>query len=137
MEYIKEDKDTVENVIIFLDGVNKILEGLRDKFNLMIFEMESKSDKPESILHNWVQQINSVIQEKFLEIYEINHSEDLFKIVLKNWMLKFKDNQDFMLNVKVLFKNLQNVRNTIKLKITSNDSLSYVNLTDVLLNKKK
>ena len=137
METLKEDRDTVDKAIEFIDGVSKTLEGLRDKYNLQIFDSESKNEKIDIILQSWVNQVTIVLQEKFEEIYSTKYSEELFKNCLKNWIIKFKDNQDFILNTKVLFKNLQHVRSTIKTKVTATDSLAYNNLTDMLINKSK
>ena len=137
MENVKEEKDTLENAIKFIDSVTKTLEGLKDKFSGAMFDGELKNDKPEPILHNWVNQTNQIMKDKFEEVYEVKYSEENFRMMLKNWLVKFKDNIDFVLNAKVLFKNLQYIRNTIKTKITSSDSLSYINLTDMLVNKSK
>lgn len=137
MELIKEDKDSLENAIKFIDSVSKTLEGLKDKFNFIIFEGEGKNEKSEAILQNWVNQTNSILKEKFEEIFEFKYTEEVFRTSLKNWITKYKDNTDFILNAKVLFKNLQYIKNTIRAKITASDSLSYINLTDALINKNK
>jgi hypothetical protein len=137
MESLKEERDTIENVIKFIDSTSKALEGLRDKFSTMILEGESKNEKPEGVLQNWVRQAHNILREKFEEVYEYKYDEVFFKNCLKNWMTKYKDNAEFILNAKFLFKNLQIIRNTIKTKITASDSLSYMNLTDVLISKTK
>jgi hypothetical protein len=137
MEYLKEDRNTIENVIKFMDSVSKALEGLKDKFSVLILEAESKNEKPESVLKNWVHQAHNIVKEKFEEVYEVKYDDTIFKKSLKNWLQNFKDNQEFLLNSKFLFKNLQHIKNTVKSKITANDSLSYMNLTDVLINKTK
>jgi len=51
--------------------------------------------------------------------------------------VKFKDNSDFLLNAKFLFKNLSLIRSTIRSKILTSDSLSYLNLTDTLISRCK
>ena len=44
-------------------------------------------------------------------------------------------NEEFILNIKVLFKHLNIIRNTIEVQVTSNDPLSYNELTDSLIKK--
>ncbi len=131
------EKDNLDNIIKFTDSVSKALEGLKDKYDFIIFECESKNEKPDNILNNWVNQANLVIKEKFEEIFMKKYLEENFQIILKTWIAKYKDNTDFILNAKVFLKNLHFIRNTIKAKVTASDSLSYMNLTDTLINKSK
>jgi hypothetical protein len=135
--YITEDKDTLENVIRFIDNLSKTLEGLRYKFSNIIFEGESKNEKPDANLTNWVLQTQGIFKEKFEEVYGIKYDEERFKFTLQNWLVKFKKYPDFLLNAKVLFKILHHTRNTVKSKLAASDSLSYLNLTDLLINKCK
>lgn len=137
MEFIKEENIPVEKIIEFLDSASKALEGLRDKYSIIILDAESKNDKPEGVLKNWVLQANNILKEKFEETFDMKYEETFFKKSLKVWVNDYKENSEFLLNSKFLFKNLQYIKNTIKSKITSNDSLSYMNLTDVLINKTK
>lgn len=135
MEILIEEVDTIDNAIMLMDGVSKTLEGLNDKFNLLL--LESKQGNYEEILKNWVKETKLVIKDKFKEVYECDYDEDNFDKLLIHWIEKFKSNNDFVLNTKVLFRNLQIIRNTIKAKITATDSLSYMNLTDALIKKAK
>ncbi len=135
MEKTIDSKDTQEKIILFMDSISKILEGLKDKYTLLLFESESKNTKPDTILRNWVDAASQVLKEKFEEIFGKKYYDEEFETTLKHWMTKYKDNNEFILNSKVLFKNLQNIRNTIRNKITESDSLSYVNLTETLIQK--
>ena len=60
-------------------------------------------------------------------------SPDFLKIEELKWTNSKE--LEFLLNAKVLLKNLQTIRTTIKNKITESDTLSYVNLTDMLIQK--
>jgi hypothetical protein len=132
---MENEKDNLESTVKFVDSIAKTLDGLKDKFNLLLFESEAKNTKPDLILQNWVDQSLIVIKEKYEEIFQLKYSPENFDSALKVWITKYKDNNEFILNSKVLFKNLQIIRNTIKTKLTVSDSLSYVNLTDSLINK--
>ena len=107
MEKTIDSKETLEKIIQFMDSLSKILEGLKDKYTLLLFESESKNLKPDTILRNWVDAASQVLKEKFEEIFENKYFEDEFETTLKSWMTKYKDNNEFILNSKVLFKNLQ------------------------------
>jgi hypothetical protein len=136
MEKINEiTKDNLDKIIRFMDSISKILEGLKDKYTLLLFENESKNIKPDTILQNWVDAASQIIKEKYEELFEAKYKEDEFNNTLKLWLIKYKDNNEFLLNAKVLLKNLQTIRTTIKNKITESDTLSYVNLTDMLIQK--
>jgi len=136
MEKISEiTKDNLDKIIRFMDCISKILEGLKDKYTLLLFENESKNIKPDTILQNWVDAASQIIKEKYEELFETKYKEDDFNNTLKFWLIKYKDNNEFLLNAKVLLKNLQTIRTTIMNKITESDTLSYVNLTDMLIQK--
>jgi hypothetical protein len=137
INYISEEKDSLNNAVIFLDALSKTLEGLRDIFSNLFFEGESKNEKPDAIVNNWVQQTQNIIKEKFEEVYEIKYNEEKFREVMLVWLAKYKEDHDFMLNMKVLFKILHHTKNTIKSKLIASDSLSYLSLTDLLVNKCK
>lgn len=86
MDNIKEEKETLDNAIKFTDSVSKALEGLKDKMSLLILESESKNEKPDRILNEWVLQANNIIKEKFEEIYEIVYEENkVFVGFMKTW----------------------------------------------------
>lgn len=135
---MENEKETLENVIKFMDGVSKTLEGLKDKYSLLILEAEAKSDRPDATLQNWVTQSNLVIKEKFEEVFRIKCDNEFnLKEHLSQWINKYKENHEFILNTKVLLKNIQHIRSTIKTKLTASDSLSYINLTELMINKSK
>ncbi len=135
MEYIDESKDTVENANIFMDLVSKTLEGLKDKIRISLCEGELKNEKPEVFMIEWVNDTLNIIKEKFEQVYGIKYKKDYFNVSFKKWVIKFKDNQDFLMNAKVFYKILNYTRTTIKSKISESDSLSNVSLTDLLINK--
>ncbi len=139
MENLINEKDTQENAIKFLDALSKSLDGLKDKYSSLIFDAQTKNEKIEPILKNWVKNANLIFKSKFEEIYEIKNftDENFIRNRLKSWSVKYKDNNEFMMNMKVLFKSLQSIRITVKNKICGSDSLSYTSLTDNLINKNK
>ncbi len=126
-DFKEENKEiyqsNVEDVIAFTDAVSKTLEGIKDRFfgsdgekNLTVF------------LESIVLQTNQVIKEKFEEIIKIEYSEDIFNHCLSLWIDNYSLNKEFILNIKVLFKNLKYMRSTIKTKITASDNLSNISL---------
>jgi len=129
--------DIQEKVIKFFDGITKALEGLKDRYTQMLFESESKNEKTETILKNWVTAVKEILIKKYIEIFEEEYNENTFQSQLTTWLIKYKENNDLILNAKVLFKALAILRSTIKSKIISSDSLSYMNLTDMLIAKSK
>lgn len=139
MENLIIEKDTQENAIRFLDTISKSLEGLKDKYTTILVETQSKNEKLEPILKNWVNGVNDILTSKFEEIYEIKTVFDEKDVLfhLKNWCVKYKDNVEFIMNIKVIFKNLQFLRSTIKSKLSASDSLSNISLTENLINRNK
>lgn len=86
MESNKGDKETLENVVKFMDSVSKALEGLKDKISNSMQEIESKNEKPDRILHEWVSQTNNIIKEKFVETFEtVLDDNKNFNEILKVW----------------------------------------------------
>lgn len=134
MEESNKD-DTYKHIIKFIDALSKTLEGLKDKYTSQIFESQKKNEKVDPILTNWVNHTNLVIKEKYEESFNQKYDEGNFKINLLKWVNTYKDNEEFILNIKVLFKHLNIIRNTIEIQVTSNDPLSYNELTDSLIKK--
>jgi hypothetical protein len=137
MDYIKEDKNTLDNTVRFIDSVCKGLEGLKNKFTVLIFECETKNEKPDTILNNWVNETNYILEEKFEKVFEIKYEEKSFQMTLQKWLIKYNDKPDFKLNAIVLFRLFEDMRSTIKAKLSASDSLSYLSLTDSLVTKGK
>jgi hypothetical protein len=139
MEYLINEKDTVENAIKYLDVLSKALDGLKDKYSTLIFEVQMKHEKIDPIMKNWVLDVNHLMISKFQDIYSIKNSCDENYVLthMKNWCNKFKENSDFLMNIKALYKNIQNVRTTVKNKISSSDIMSNISLIDTLINKNK
>jgi len=126
-----------ETVIKFFDNVCKGIEGIKDKYMQMILDLESKNEKIESALKQWVNAIKSLVEEKYLEFFGETFDQENFEAKTKQWLINFKDNQELSLNIKLLFKSLNNLKATIRSKIISSDPLCYNNLTDSLINKNK
>lgn len=127
--------DNYKLVIKFIDAVSKTLEGLKDKYMSQIIESESKKERVEPILTLWVNQTSKTLKEKYEEVFNAKYEEASLKLLFFNWITLYKDNIDFSLNTKVLFKHLHMIRSIIKQKVSANDTLSYVDLTDGLLKK--
>lgn len=85
MEVLKEDRDTPENAIKFMDSISKALEGLKDKSFKMISESESKNEKPDNTLKAWVSGAYEIIKEKWEEVYDSQYDEANFQSILKSW----------------------------------------------------
>jgi hypothetical protein len=139
MEYLINEKDTLENAIKYLDALSKSLDGLKDKYSTLIFDAQMKHEKIEPVLKNWVLDVNLLMISKFQDIYSIknNCDENYVLTHMKNWCNKFKENNDFSMNIKALFKNIQNVRTTVKNKLSAIDVMSNTSLTENLINKNK
>lgn len=129
--------DSAENVVRFFDNVCKGMEGLKDKHAQIILEVESKNDKIDNALKAWVNSTKQLIEEKYEQIFGEKYDEENFQTQINSWLIKFKDNQDLLLNIKLLHKSLVNMKSMIKSKIISSDPLCYTNLTDSLINKNK
>lgn len=128
-------EDTYKHVIKFIDAVSKTLEGLKDKYTIQITEYQKKKERVEPILTNWVNHTNLVLKEKYEESFNQKYDEANFKVHLLKWMNTYKENEDFILNMKMLYKHFNIIRNTIEVQVTSNDPLSYSNLTENLIKK--
>lgn len=129
--------DEIESVIKFFDNVCKGIEGIKDKYQQIILDLESRNEKIEPALKLWVNAIKSLIEEKYEEIFSEKFEQDEFDSKTKVWLIKYKDNPELTLNIKLLFKSLNNLKSTVKSKIISSDPLCYNNLTDSLINKNK
>jgi hypothetical protein len=129
--------DDLDRVIKFFDNVCKGIEGIKDKYMQIIIETESKNEKVENVLKSWTHAIKTLIEEKYEEVFNEKYDEELFESRTKLWLTKYKSSQELALNVKLLFKSLNNLKTTIKNKIISSDPLCYNNLTDSLINKSK
>lgn len=128
-------EETYKNVIKFIDAVSKTLEGLKDKYTTQITEYQKKKERVEPILTNWVNHTNLVLKEKYEESFNQKYDEANYKVHLLKWMNKYKENEDFILNIKMLYKHFNIIRNTIEVQVTSNDPLSYSNLSENLIKK--
>lgn len=129
--------DAVENIIYFFDSICKGMEGLKDKYSQQILELESRNEKIEVALKGWTSSTKALIEEKYDQIFGEKYDEDVFESQINSWIVKYKDNSDLILNIKVLQKNIQHMKTTIKTKIVSSDPLCYTNLTDSLISKSK
>lgn len=128
-------EETYKHVIKFIDAVSKTLEGLKDKYTIQITEYQKKKERVEPILTNWVNHTNLVLKEKYEESFNQKYDEANFKVQFLKWMNTYKENEDFILNMKMLYKHFNIIRNTIEVQVTSNDPLSYSNLTENLIKK--
>ena len=128
-------EETYKHVIKFIDAVSKTLEGLKDKYTIQITEYQKKKERVEPILTNWVNHTNLVLKEKYEESFNQKYDAANFKVHLLKWMNTYKENEDFILNMKMLYKHFNIIRNTIEVQVTSNDPLSYSNLTENLIKK--
>lgn len=128
-------EDNYKLIIKFIDAVSKTLEGLKDKYVSQIIDREAKKERVEPILASWVNQSSNTLKEKYEEVFNLKYDESSFKLLFFNWATTYKNNADFNLNTKVLFKHLNIIRSTIKQKVSANDTLSYVDLTEGFLKK--
>jgi hypothetical protein len=131
------DDSDINTIIEFFDSVCKGIEGLKDKFSQLILEIETKNDKIDQVLKQWVNAIKQLIEEKHYQYFNEQYDDDLFYSKINFWLIQYKDNNDLLLNIKLLQKNLTSLKSTIKTKIISSDPLCYTNLTESLINKNK
>ena len=131
------DDSDINTIIEFFDSVCKGIEGLKDKYSQLILEIETKNDKIDQVLKQWVNAIKQLIEEKYSQYFNEQYDDDSFYSKINFWLIQYKDNSDLLLNIKLLQKNLTSLKSTIKTKIISSDPLCYTNLTDSLINKNK
>ena len=129
--------DGIDTVNKFIDNCCKGIEGLKDKHLQLIVEFEQKNEKIEPVLKAWTNSIKNLIEEKFEENFCEKFDQEVFEAKTKQWLIYYKHNQDFNLNIKLFFKSLSNLKSTIRSKIISSDPLCYNNLTDSLIQKSK
>ena len=45
-----DDKENLANSIRFLDGASKSMDGLREKYSILLNDLETRNEKPNDIL---------------------------------------------------------------------------------------
>ena len=129
--------DKVENVILFFDNISKGMEGIKDKYTQIILDLEKKNDNIEIALKGWVNATKILIDEKYLLIFGEKYDDEIFESQITSWVISFKDNQDLLLNIKILKKNLDDLKTIVHNKVISSNPLCYTNISEYLLNNNK
>lgn len=123
-------------LIEYFDNICKGIEGIRDKYN-QIFQENQKNEKLDSLLKQMVLSIKQLIEEKYKEILKDDYIENEFNKKMGIWVEKYKNNNDLIMNIKLLHRNLDFLKKNIKMRIISSDPLCFSNLTDSLILKNK
>lgn len=127
----------LKSIVNFFDNTCKGMEGLKDKYIANINECESKNENLDSVLKSWARAVEQLIEEKYEEIIGIKYDPEEFSFKTKQWLINYSDNQELVINVKLLQKSLLNMKEIIRSKIISSDPLCYNNLTDVLIQQSR
>jgi len=123
-------------VIEYFDNICKGIEGIKDKYN-QLFQENQKNEKLDNLLKQMVLSIKQLIEDKHKEIFKVDYIDDEFSKKMTIWIEKYNKNNDLIMNIKLLHRNLDYIKKNIKMRIISSDPLCFSNLTDSLILKNK
>lgn len=129
--------EKLENVIMFFDSVSKGMEGIKDKYSRIILDIEKGNDSVEYGLKMWVNATKQLIEDKYIQIFAEKYDDQIFEFKITSWTIMFGENEDLLMNIRILKKNIDDLKTTINNKILSSNPLCYINISEYLLNNYK